>query len=95
MQFRFGGVSADYINQKRSCLIDMNVPKTVGAGSDLANFDLVTDCCSLLKHQQTHASLDSPGRNYDRAEQKAQSLEKGRPGLRPNLLWDQRSRPWH
>lgn len=51
--------------------------------------------CSLLKHQQTHASLDSLGRNYDRAEQKAQSLEKGHPGLRPNLLWDQRSRSWH
>lgn len=61
--------------QKRSCLILLNVPKIVGGGSDLA--DRATERRSLLKHQQTHASLDSPGRNYDRAEQKAQSPEKG------------------
>lgn len=68
----------------------MNVPKIAGEGSDLAT--KATDRCSLFKHQQTHASLDSLGRNYDRTEQKAQSLEKGRLGLRPNLLWGQRSK---
>lgn len=60
--------------QKRSCLILLNVPKIVGGGSDLAN--RATERRSLLKHQQTHASLDSPGRNYDRTEQKAQSPGK-------------------